>query len=68
MIPQLQGYFSGPNSIFNRSIEITKDYWDTVIEVPGVELINNAYEKYITIVAAKEWNKTEPMDDKFLHL
>ena len=59
---------SGPNSTFNYFIERAKYHWETVTEVPSMELIHNSNEKYNNMVLAKEWTKKHPKDDKILSL
>ena len=43
-------------------------YWYTVIEVPAVELVQNATGNFNNMLAAKEWTKIDPKDDKILAL
>ena len=50
--------FSGPNSTFNRFIEMYKDDWDKVIEFIEVDLIRNDTKNYNNILAAKALSKT----------
>ena len=44
---------SGPNSTLNGFISIKPYYRETVTEVPALELIHNATEKYNNMVAVK---------------
>ena len=58
----------GKNPTFYHFIEITKDDWDTVSELLSGEIIQNSTEKYNNMVAAKEWTKTDPTNDKTIAL
>ena len=59
---------SAPNSTFNGFTESTKADQDTSAEVLEGYLINNANDKYNSMVSAKEWTKTDPKDPKILTL
>ena len=47
---------------------MTKYDWDTGTEVPSVELVHNATEKYNNMIAAKEWTKTDLKYAKIISL
>ena len=57
---------AGPNSTFYLLVERTKYDWETERELPELELINNATEKYNNMLEAKNGPRHTPRMLKFL--